>query len=193
MEMMAIRLLAIGCIASVLGAANAQAAPSEGRAVAWTAVQGQEIKTLADHFVGTWKSHESFEANKFLKSGLSGAGVFVVRVGPGGNSVIFDYKSKSAMGDYSSVRTIYWDTKAKAYRAFYCDSLQPTGCGEVGTGNWRGGDLVFETSTMGPDGVMRTRETFKLSGRDRYTFSLDLLDGVKANRSLTIESVRAAD
>lgn len=96
------------------------------------------MKRLSDALIGTWKTEEKFEPNQFLKEGATGAGMFTIRKGPGGNSIVLNYTSRSSAGPYSSTRIIYWDVVAGVYRAFYCDTLQPTGCGEAGEGKLEG-------------------------------------------------------
>ena len=173
-------------------AAVAQQTPVPKPQLSWVAPQAPEIKRLADLLAGEWTTTEKFEANEFLRNGATGSGVFSIRSGPGGNSVILDYTSQSSMGRYASTRIIYWDRQANRYQAFYCDSLQPSGCGEAGSGTWAGQDLVFESTTEGPGGPIKMRQRFSEISSKGFTFSLDVIDQGKSERSLTIHASRSA-
>jgi hypothetical protein len=155
---------------------------------AWVAAQAPEMKRVSDALSGSWETKEKFEPNDLLRAGASGSGVFTIRKGPGGNSLIIDYKSQSDAGPYSSTRIIYWDSRAGRYRGFYCDSLQPIGCGEAGDGKWDGNDLMFVSSTDGPKGPIQLTQRFSRISASRFTFSLDMVNQGRAERSLTIEA-----
>ncbi len=156
--------------------------------LSWVAAQAPEVKRLSDALSGKWKTTEKIEANEFLKSAGTGSGVFSIREGPSSNSLILDYKSQSSMGPYSSTRIIYWDGRAGDYRTFYCDSLQPGGSGEAGTGRWEGKDLVFESTTEAPSGSIQMIQRFSDISDVGFTFSLDVVNQGKSERSLTIQA-----
>ena len=123
----------VAAVFTILGmAAVAQQTPPPKPQFSWVATQAPEIQQLSDALAGEWKTTEKFEANELLKSGGAGSGIFSIRKGPGGNSLILDYTSQGSIGPYSSSRIIYWDGREGHYRAFYCDSLQPNGCGKAG-------------------------------------------------------------
>ena len=174
--------------ASVLSQRSAESAPEN--ALPWVAKQRPELARVADAFAGTWQTTETFEADASKPHRTSGTGTFRIRRGPGGNSVIMDYDSQSENGPYTSTRVIYWDSKESAYRAFYCDSIQPAGCGTAGKGSWQGSDLVFDSPIAGPQGSMAMREKFSKESKGEFTFSLDLVTAGGATRSLTIRAVR---
>lgn len=157
-------------------------------AVTWAAAQAPEVKRLSDALSGKWKTTEKFEANEFLKSGATGSGVFSIHKGPSGNSLILEYTSQGSMGPYSSTRIIYWDHRTGGYRAFYCDSLQAGGCGEAGTGRWEGKDLVFESTTEAPNGPIQMIQRFSDISNVGFTFSLDVINQGKSERSVTIQA-----
>jgi hypothetical protein len=167
-------------------AAEQTSAPAEH---AWVAPQSPEVQQLTAVLAGEWKTTEKFGPNE---NGAAGAGTFSIRKGPGGNSLIVDYTSQSKMGPYSSSRIIYWDGKEGHYRGFYCDSLQPVGCGEVGTGAWEGKDLVFESTSRGPNGPLQMRQRFSRISAASFTFSIDIINQGEPQRTLTIQALRSA-
>ena len=172
-------------------AAVAQQTPAPKSQLSWAAPQTPEVKRVADLLAGEWKTTENFEANEFLRNGATGSGVFSIRSGPGGNSVILDYTSQGTMGRYFSTRIIYWNRKADRYQAFYCDSLQPSGCGEAGSGTWAGQDLVFESTSEGPSGPIKMRQCFSEISNKGFTFSLDVVNQGRSERSLTIHASKS--
>lgn len=151
----------------------------------WVAAQAPEVRRLADALAGEWKTSEEFGADR---NAATDSGVFSIRDGPGDNSLVLDYSSQSAMGTYSSTRIIYWDRQADRYKAFYCDSMQHRGCGEAGSGNWQGQDLVFESTTEGPRGRIQMRESFSEISSQGFTFSVDVIGKGKSERTLTIHA-----
>jgi hypothetical protein len=76
--------------------------------------------------------------------------------------------------------------RADRYQAFYCDSMQPRGCGEAGSGTWEGQDLVFESTSQGHGGPIKMREGFSEISSKGFTFWLDVVNQGKAERTLTI-------
>ena len=175
----------VAAVFTLLGmAAVAQQTPAPKPQFSWVAAQAPEVQRLSA-LAGEWKTTEKFGANE---SGAAGSGIFSIRKGPGSNSLIFDYTSQSSMGPYSSSRIIYWDGREGYYRAFYCDSMQPIGCGEAGTGRWEGKDLVFESTTKGPSGPVQMKQRFSDISSAGFTFSLDMINQGKPERSLTIQA-----
>ena len=143
-------------------------APQPKPKLTWVAAQSPEVKRLSDALSGKWRTTDKFEADEFHKSGATGSGVFSIRERPGGNSLILDDKSQSPMGPDSSTRIICWDGRASNYRALYCDSPQPGGCGDAGTLKWEGKDLVFESTTEGRAAPSSSNERFSDISRGLY-------------------------
>jgi hypothetical protein len=188
MKRFVVGVFALSCVVLV---AQQKPVPQVKAALPWVAAEAPEVQRLALALSGKWRTTEKFEANEFLKNGANGSGVFSIRKGPGGNSLTLDYSSTSSMGPYSSTRIIYWDGRSGLYRAFYCDSLQPVGCSEAGTGKWEDKDLVFESTTDGPNGPMQMKQRFSQISSGGFTFSLDVVNQGKSKRSLTILARRS--
>jgi hypothetical protein len=122
-----------------------QKATKEGSAPqgAEMAKPSPEMERLAKMMVGTWHTTEKFEPSPEMgmPNGGSGKGVEVIKPGPGGLSLVADYKSRNAMGSFAGHGVTYWDPKEQAYKSFWIDSMG--GQGEMSTGKWEGNDLVF--------------------------------------------------
>lgn len=175
-------------LAGIAAIAEQAASPAAKPEYSWVAPQSPEVQQLTAVLAGEWKTTEQFGPKE---RGAAGAGTFSIRKGPGGNSLILDYSSQSKMGPYSSSRIIYWDRKEGHYRAFYCDSLQPIGCGESGSGTWEGKDLVFETTSPGPDGPIQMKQRFSGISTAGFTFSIDIINHGEPQRTLTIQALRS--
>lgn len=181
-------ILVVCALSGTATLAQQTPSPPPKQEFAWVAGQAPEMKRLAEAFAGVWKTTEKFEPDEFRISGATGSGAYSIHPGPGGNSLIIDYKSESSVGLYSSTRIIYWDRKSGLYRVFYCDSLQPIGCGEGGTGTWEGNDLVFESTGRGPGGPIQMKQRFSDISSAGFIFSLDMINQGKQKRSLTIQA-----
>ena len=110
---------------------------------------GPEVELL-QKFVGTWD--HKFTMNMMGMNQTSDA-VEVVTSGPGGLSVISDYKDPSFMGmGYQGHGVMWWDAEEKVHCNAWIDSM--TGKLEIMKGGWDA-----ETSTL----------TFKKDGQDWET------------------------
>ena len=62
------------------------------------------MQKLSKMVVGTWSSAEKQEPSPWAPKGATGRGTAVFKNGPGGLSVIQDYKSSSGMGSFAGSR-----------------------------------------------------------------------------------------
>ena len=76
--------------------------------------------------VGTWSATVKNEPSQWSPKGSTDKGSMVVSKGPGGLSVIQDFRSKGAMGEYRGHGIIYWDTVANQQSSVWCDNI--SGC-----------------------------------------------------------------
>ena len=63
-----------------------------------------------------------------MPNGGVGEGEEVYRAGPGGSFVIEEVQLKEATGEISGLGVAWWDENAQAYRALWCDSVNPDRC-----------------------------------------------------------------
>jgi len=89
---------------------------------------GPEMRRLIDTLAGTWNISEVYEPSEWAPKGGTGRGQEVFRAGPGGLSLIEDYRSTTPTGELSGLSVTWWDGKAGGYRAIWCDSTNPGGC-----------------------------------------------------------------
>ncbi len=152
-----------------------------------------EMQKLSKMVVGTWNTAEKHEPSPWAPKGATGKGTAVFKNGPGGLSVVQDYKSSSAMGSFAGHGVLWWDAKAGGYKGVWCDSMTPVGC-EPGKGaaKWDGNNLVGtdETEMMGQTIAMK--QTWSDITPNSFTFTIDGgPPGGEMKRMMTIKYTRA--
>ncbi len=152
-----------------------------------------EMQKLSQMLVGTWSTAETFEVSEMMPKGGKGAGTAVIKNGPGGLSVVEDYRSHGGMGAFSGHGVFWWDDKAQGYKSIWCDNATPNGCSVAnGLGKWEGGNLVFndEQEMMGKKQAMK--ETLVREG-SAMTFTMESGDpGGAMKKVMTIKYKQAA-
>ena len=131
-----------------------------------------EMQKLSKLLVGTWRTSEKMEPmpEMGLPNGGSGTGTEVVKAGPGGFSVVVDYKSHGPMGPFAGHGVTFWDAKEQAYKSFWTDSMG--GQGEFTTGKWEGNDLVFTGESEMQGKKYKTQQKFTEITPTSFTFKL---------------------
>jgi uncharacterized protein DUF1579 len=76
--------------------------------------------------VGNWSATIKNEPTPWNPKGSTDRGTMVMSKGPGGSSVIQDFRSNGPMGPYQGHAIIYWDTIAKKQSSVWCDNV--SGC-----------------------------------------------------------------
>jgi len=153
-----------------------------------------EMQKLSKTFVGTWSSSEKHEPSPWAPKGATGKGTAVFKSGPGGLSLVQDYKSSSTMmGAFAGHGVMWWDAKAGGFKGVWCDSMTPAGC-EVskGVAKWDGNNMVGsdESEMMGQKFAMK--ETWSDITPTSFTFTVDGgPPGGEMKRMMTIKYTRA--
>ena len=142
-----------------------------------SAKQSEEMKKLTDTFAGMWKTTATVEKNAFFPMSGTAEGRSDFRSGPAGNSLIERARSHGVMGVFAGLGLFWWDSKAAAYKALWCDSLSQNGCDSLGTGHWEGNSLVFTSQTDVGAGSMQMRETYSNVTADSFTFTMEAAAG----------------
>ena len=152
-----------------------------------------EMQKLSKMVVGTWSTTEKHEPSPWAPKGATGKGTVVFKNGPGGLSLVQDYKSSGAMGSFAGHGVMWWDAKAGGYQGIWCDSMTPAGCQiSKGVAKWEGNNLVGtdESEMMGHK--MAMKETWSDVTADSFTFAMDGgPPGGEMKRMMTIKYTRA--
>ncbi len=144
-----------------------------------------EMEKLSKMFVGFWSTSEKHEPWKIAPKGGTGKGSDTVRHGPGGMSLISDYKSTDPMGKFIAHGIIWWDAKEQGYKGVECQNRSPVGC-EVGSiWKWEGNDLVSHEEGL--------KEAFTDITPTSHTFYMDAsTDHGTMSRVMTIHYSKIA-
>lgn len=94
-----------------------------------------------NYMIGAWNIVAKYEPSEESPGG-TGRGREVIRRGPGGLSLISDFRATGPMGKFSGHGIILWDPAEQVYKVFWVDSLMP-GVLLTSRGRWEGNDLVF--------------------------------------------------
>jgi ketosteroid isomerase-like protein len=149
---------------------------------------GPDVQNL---MLGTWEINVAYPPGSGTRAD-TGKGAEIWRPGPGGRSVIEEYREKNAHGEVEGVAIAWWDKRAQGQRFVWCDNSIPDGCyvsKEVA--KWDGNDLVWreEQALAGTNRVYS--ETFKDITADSFTQILQEGDpGQPLQNTATISAKR---
>ena len=105
---------------------------------------GPEMQRLLSTFEGTWALSEKYEPSDWMPRGGAGAGQQVWSAGPGGLSLIEEYRSENPTGNVFGLSVTWWDDKAQGYRALWCVNTNPGGCTVMASlAKWQGSKFVL--------------------------------------------------
>lgn len=143
------------------------------------------IKALA----GKWTVDVKTEAAMGMPASESKGDASFTR-GPGGLSLIEEFRSQGSMGNFRGHGVVYWDEKAKYFTGIWCDSMTPAGCANGGTSKWEGDKIVGTMEMPDEKGAMaKYKMTYSDIKPDSFTFTMDSPDG---KPMMTIAYTRAA-
>jgi hypothetical protein len=115
----------------------------------------QAIRTLTKALAGTWTTSEKYEIAEPTPAGGMGKGKAVWRPGPGGFTLLEEYRAHTPIGELFGFGLVWWDP-AKELQHMWCINVNPTGC-EMFPGpplpgpKWNGTELVLDTEVaLGP-------------------------------------------
>ena len=129
-----------------------------------------EMKRLA-RLVGRWQSEEKYEVTPFSPHGGEGKGAEMIHRGPGGLSIVMNYRSAGTMGDYTGTGIVTWSPEKNSYVEFWVDSGAPGG--ELWAGNWEGEELVFTSTQKMGDQTVHWKQTLSFPSSDAFGLRLD--------------------
>jgi len=156
-----------------------------------SAKQSEEMKKMTDTFAGQWKTMATVEKGPLFPEAGTATGRSDFRSGPAGNSIVEHAHSHGAMGLFAGTGLIWWDAKAAAYKAIWCDSLAPEGCDPLGNGQWDGNDLVFTNVVDLGQNKLHIRNTYSNITADTFTYTLETgMDDAPLTKAITVQYER---
>jgi hypothetical protein len=130
------------------------------------------MKKLAHLMGGRWQVDEKYEVTPLTPQGGEGKGTNAVHRGPGGLSLITNYTSTGAMGEYHGTGITTWSPEEKVYKQFWVDNGAQGG--ELWTGKWDAETLVFTTTEKMGEQTIHWRETYLAVTNDSFTVAFDM-------------------
>ena len=193
-------LLLVLLVIPLLGVAQDKAKPADKEKKSEKPVAGMpsmkpspEIQKLARAMVGTYTTKETHEAGPFMPTGGTGTGQATFILGPGGNSIIESYQSKSGPmgGKFRGHGVVWYDAKAGGYRSVWCDSMSPM-CEVGGTTKWEGDKLTGSTESEMMGKKMTYKETMSEFSPNGFKMDMEISsDGGPMKHAMTIEYTKA--
>jgi hypothetical protein len=120
-----------------------------------------EMNRLKKLYLGTWDYTETYEKTPFYPQGGSDTVVYTSELGPGGNSIVNQFHSRGAVGDFEGLLVMTWDPKEKAYKSFVFGNEFP-GC-VVQTGQFEGDALMFRSDFAAEGVKVKLRNVTRVS------------------------------
>jgi len=117
-----------------------------------------EIRMLTSFMMGNWNLVETFEHNENLPHGGEMKGTENIHQGPGGLSLISDVHASGTFGEFTAMRFMLWDPKAKAVIGFWQDSFAPVVTNFSGT--WANNTLTIDWTDETNGKKTEVREAF---------------------------------
>lgn len=153
-----------------------------------------EMAKLLKVLAGTWTTSEKFEPSEWMPKGGTGSGKARMWAGPGGLSVLQDYRSdsQSALPGFVGHGVVWWDPQAQGYRSVWCDSMTPGGCEFAnGLGKWVGDEVVFTWESEQGGRKTAMKEVYTDLQPDSFTMTMDIgVPGGELKRTMTIQHKR---
>jgi hypothetical protein len=144
-----------------------------------------EMQRLSRFFVGSWSTNEKHEPGAIAPNGGIGKGSEKVALGPGGMSLISDYKASDPSGKFDAHTIMWWDAKEQAYRSLECRNRSAAAGCEAGLWRWEGSDLVSEDE----EGIKMGWTDFTPTSRSFYMDAST--DGGPMKRVMTIKYTKS--
>ena len=136
-ELLAFAVVGVAVTQTGHGQATAVRVPAEPKG-------SPQIEKMLRAFEGTWSIKEKFAPDAGSPNGATGEGQIVWRAGPGGFSVIEEYRSRRSGTEVTGLGVFWWDEAARGYRTIWCDSTNPGGCiGFKNVARWKGPQFVL--------------------------------------------------
>lgn len=149
----------------------------------------QKLRAL----IGDWTTTEKYEANEISPKAGSGTGRARLYWGPGGLTVIQNYRSKNnVFGDFEGYTLVFWDAQAAEFKNLWCDSMM--GCyAQFGSGKWEGDTLAFSTQVNYRGKRVAMRDTYSDIKPNSFTLAEEVsIEGGPMKPLLTVRYSKAA-
>ena len=149
-----------------------------------------QITKLLQAFRGAWSTKERLAPDAASPNGTMGAGRIVWSAGPGGFSVVQNYRSKEGGRTITGLGVFWWDEAAQGYRTIWCDSTNPGGCINFkNVARWDGSQLVLVEAYEANGKRLTFKEVF--SGITPAGFTQTLYGGEEGGELKVDQTIQA--
>jgi len=175
--------------------AKSKAAKSASQAPAMPMLKpAPEMAKLIKTLSGNWTVAEKMEPGPMAPNGGTGKGTAKIWAGPGGLSLMENYQSTNAMGNFKGAGTWWWDPKAQVFHGLWCDNMTANGCDTSGSTKWEGDNLVGTMSAPDPSGqMMMMKFIYSDFKPDSFVMTMEGgPDASKMQKMMTVTYTKAA-
>jgi hypothetical protein len=158
--------------AMTAGTAQAASTPADNTPKAAPEMEKLRRLYMGMGFSTAWQVEETYVQSAMMPNGGTGRGTDMVRLGPGGLSVINDYRSQGAGGNFSGHGVISWNPEKGQFEGIWVDNTRPGA--SMPTGKWDGENLVLTSMQDVMGQKMLLRETYKDITPESFTVVFDL-------------------
>ena len=138
--------------------------------------------------LGTWSIRVEYRSMPGTPKGV-GVGEESWRIGPGGASLIEDYRETNSQQSITGMGILWWDSDAGGNRVLWCESTSSPGCKLLnGLGNWEGEQLVIKATEIIDGKPVVLREVFSEITTDR--FKQELFSGPNEQSLVRLLTIR---
>ena len=144
--------------------------------------------------LGTWSIRVQYEPSKELPKGDVGIGEEKWYAGPGGLSLIEEYREKSSQGEYSGLGVAWRDEKTNGYQVLWCATTTASGCSLPGVARWEGDQLALNWEQEIGGKKIKFREVFSEITATSFKQTLSMGEsGSELKPFMTIRATRKSD
>ena len=143
------RFLLFACLQSVIGVAQSQPVLK---------LPGPPAQEL---LLGTWSIRVQYLATQDSPTTESGSGEEKWYPGPGGFSLVEEYREHSSKGDIEGLGVLWWDKSVAGLRVLWCENDEPSGCALMtGIGHWESDQLILTSDQELHGKKLKFKEVF---------------------------------
>ena len=151
------------------------------------------MRSLTKALAGKWSIREKYEPDEWTPNGGVGQGEEVWRSGPGGFTLIEEYRSQTPGGETFGLALTWWD-RVKGFQGTWCVHTNPKGC-DIDPGapgpKWDGKQLIIDTEFAREGKKFVWHEVFSDITPTSFTQTADIGEsGGRLKRWITIHATR---
>jgi hypothetical protein len=155
----------------------------------------RELQAPTQALAGRWTTREKYEPTGPTPNGGIGQGDLVWRSGPGGFTLLEEYRSKTPMGELFGFGLMWWD-HVRGLQHMWCINVNPGGCEMFPPPprpgpKWDGKQLVVDTEVEIAGTKYVWHEAITVTSATSFTQTVDIGEaGGRLKRWLTSDATK---